>query len=230
MTHPATLRKVTDWYWFVAWATREIVFRALGGITEHKIENVPLSGPLLVAPVHVSHMDPPLVGCLVPRKVRFMAKKELFFFPIGPFIASVGAFPVNRGEGDSAAIRLSLEELKADRAVLVFPEGTRGDGKTLGQLQPGVAMLAKRSGAKVLPIGLAGSQKILAKGRLLPRRSHCTVVYGQPFTFAEAKDLHPHLPDREAFAAELAHRLQAATAEAGLTLALPPKEPQPQST
>jgi len=212
------------WYRFVAWLFRYGIFGTLGGVTVRHADRVPMEGPVIVAPVHVSHFDPPLMGATFPRVLRTMAKKELFFPPLGWLIRSIGVYPVNRGEADSSAIRTTLAVLEAGESALLFPEGTRGDGVTLGPIQPGIALFARKTGAKIVPVGLAGTAAILPKGKKFPRRSKCTVVFGEPFSYA---DLVAELGEKEAkkqFSDILAQRLAAACAEAGFPVALPPKQ------
>lgn len=206
------------WFRFAGWFCRLILFKPLGRITVLGVENVPLEGPLLVAPIHTSHLDPPLVGSSVPRVLRFMAKKELFFFPLGPLIRSLGAFPVGRGEGDSAAIRLTLAELERGAAILIFPEGTRGDGLKLGEIQIGTAMIAKKSGAKVMPVGISGASHMLPKGKIFPRPAKLVVNFAQPFTYAEVAVGDSERENRILFVKELTRRLHKASTDAGLEL------------
>lgn len=190
------------WYWFVRNAVRYGFFGPLGGLRVRGLENVPSDGPLIVASNHVSFADPPVVSCSMPRAVHFMAKEELFKPPVfGPLIASLKAFPVSRGAGDKAAIKKALEVLAQGHALLVFPEGTRGDGEELLPFQSGVALLAKRSGANVLPFGICGSRKLLPKGKSLPRWSPVTAHIGQPLTWEE-------FPKRDEFNAELRQRME----------------------
>lgn len=188
----------------------------MGGYELRGVENVPESGPLLVAPIHLSHIDPPLVGSLAPRQLQFMAKKELFFFPLGLLIKSLGAFPVSRGDGDSAAIRWTISELQAGKAVLVFPEGTRGDGVTLGPIQAGIAMLAKRSGAMVMPVGINGTHKMMPRGKSFPKRAKIIVAFGKPFTYDEVAIGDSEKERKEAFASYLATELVEACRAADL--------------
>ncbi|MCB0825156.1 MAG: 1-acyl-sn-glycerol-3-phosphate acyltransferase [Armatimonadetes bacterium] len=210
-------RDGTAWYRFIAWLVRTVIFRMTGGVSTIGIKNVPMDGPLLVAPLHVSNLDPPLVGSTCPRALRFMAKKELFVFPLGVLIRSLGAFPLDREGGDTAAIRLAISELKAGRAVLIFPEGTRGNGQTMGNIQGGISMLAKRSGAQVLPVGLAGTHIVWPKGQKALRRAKMTVVFGEPFTYADIEAQSDGDP-RKAFADELTKRIQQATIAGGLPI------------
>lgn len=206
------------WYRFAGWFCRTFFFRPLGRLEVRGLENVPAEGPLLVAPIHTSHIDPPLVGSVCPRILRFMAKKELFFFPLGPLIRSLGAFPVGRGEGDSAAIRLTLAELERGAAILIFPEGTRGDGRRLGDIQIGTAMIAKKSGAKILPVGIAGAAAMLPKGKLFPRRAKLVVCFGPAFTYQDTATGSSERENRTLFVKALKGRLHQACTQAGLEL------------
>ncbi len=147
---------------------------------------IPKSGPLLIASNHVSFADPPAIGCSSPRSLRFMAQAELFKPPLfRNIIRKLGSFPVKRGEADSQAIRTALEILADGQALLVFPEGRRGDGIQLLPANKGVTLLAMKSGAKILPVGICNTHIRLPKGRILPKLSRVTVVYGEPFTYDE---------------------------------------------
>ena len=211
------------WYWFVETLARVGAFQVFGGLTIIGRDNIPLKGPVIVAPNHLSHFDRPLVAGTVPRKVAFMAKEELFKVPVfGPMIRSLNAFPVRRGGGDTEAIRKTLERLAAGELVLVFPEGTRGDGKVLGPFNRGVALLAKRSGAAVVPTGISGTERKLPKGASIPRWAHATIAYGPPLRYAD-------FPDRDAFADALRAAVHAACQRAGLPLTDGPESPNSKS-
>ncbi|HRI44268.1 MAG TPA: lysophospholipid acyltransferase family protein [Fimbriimonadaceae bacterium] len=212
------------WYRFIRWAARYLFFGALGGMRSEDSQKVPMEGPVILAPVHFSYLDPMIVSCGTARAVSFMAKKELFeVFGLGWLIRSLDAFPVERGAGDSAAIRHAIEMLQQGRALILFPEGTRGDGKTLGPITPGVAMLARRTGAKIVPVGVVGTQVAWPKHQKRPRRHRTKVIYGDPFTYEEATAGLGEKEKRTAFAEYLSQRLIELCARGGLILALPPK-------
>ncbi|MDE2290857.1 MAG: 1-acyl-sn-glycerol-3-phosphate acyltransferase [Elusimicrobia bacterium] len=128
--------------------------RLTKGVRWEGLESVPREGPLLVAANHVSMIDPPLVGLALSqvRLSRFMAKEELFRFPpLGRLLRRIGCIPLDRGRGDVKAVREALEVLREGGCLTVFPEGTRArDGKP-GRPKPGVALLARQTGARVLP-------------------------------------------------------------------------------
>ena len=142
-------------------------------------ENVPASGGLVVASNHVSYLDPPILGSHFPRPVHFMAKRELFSVPVlGPIIAALQAFPVNRDQGDLGAIRHALRVLKDGGVVGIFPEGRRNrDGEA--QARGGAVLLAATAHCPVVPVALVGTA--VAAKRL--RKSHVEVRIGQPMTF-----------------------------------------------
>jgi len=174
-------------------------------------ENVPAFGPLIVAPNHTSYLDPPVAGSALDRQLFFMAKVELFGVPfLGWLIRQYGAFPVRRGVADRAAMRHAERLLRAGHGVLVFPEGTRSpDGRlTPGEL--GIAMLAMRTGAPVLPIGVDGTDRVMPRGTLIMRPACIRVNIGRPLRF---DDLCRQGPVTRETLEEAVRRITAALAE-----------------
>lgn len=219
MSAPRIKDKGSLWYRFARLVLKNLFYRLLGGYRAIHAERFPLEGPVLVAPVHVSLLDPPVVGCDCPRQINFMAKKELFKNPLfGRLLRSVGAFPVARGEGDTAAIRGAIEILQQGRCVLIFPEGTRGDGESFGEIKPGIAMLAKRSGAVVMPVGIHGTQLRLGKGSRRLRLAKITVVFGRPLKYSEIEAEGDPKTARDRFTQAYIAALDEACREAGLVM------------
>jgi len=148
------------------------------------IEHVPESGPVILAPNHVSYLDPVLIGIALLRRVHFMAKKELFRNPlIGWLLRGLQAYPVTRERVDPSTLKRTLSLLAAGQVVLMFPEGTRGDGRTLGPAKPGIAVIAARSGAAVVPVFHWGAEQALPRGGHWVRRAPLRVRFGAPLSF-----------------------------------------------
>jgi 1-acyl-sn-glycerol-3-phosphate acyltransferase len=205
-------------YTFIRWLVRNTFFRAVASMRVVDENRVPPDGGLIIAPNHISHADPPAVSCAMRRKICFMAKEELFRGPFGKLISALGAFPVKRGEGDTEAVRLTMSLLERGEAVLVFPEGTRGDGEAFQPVNRGVGMLAKRTGAKVVPVAIVGTEKVLPRGSSKPHRHKIVLAFGEPFTYADTSMGANDRENRELFAAELTRRILALCGEQGMPL------------
>ena len=171
-------------------------------------EHVPESGPVILAPNHVSYLDPVVVGVAVSRRVHFMAKKELFRNPlIGWFLRALQAYPVTRERVDPSTLKRTLSFLAAGQVVLMFPEGTRGDGRALRPAKPGIAVVAARSGAAVVPVFHWGAERVLPRGSRRVRRVPLRVRFGPPLTFPAGGR-----PDRETVEAFCRELMQAIAA------------------
>jgi 1-acyl-sn-glycerol-3-phosphate acyltransferase len=144
-------------------------------------ENVPRQGPLLVVANHLNLSDPPLLGVSLGRKAIFMAKEELFRSRFSAyFISNFGSFPVHRGKLDREAIRQAKQVLADGVALVMFPEASRSKSAQLQPAFPGSALIARRSGAPILPVGITGTERIKGMAWIL-RRPRITVNIGQPF-------------------------------------------------
>lgn len=135
-------------------------------------ENVPKDGGVIIAYNHRSYWDPVMAGATSGRKLRFMAKEELFKNKLfGALIKSLGAFPISRGRGDIGAIKGSLKILKEGNAMLIFPEGKRVTDGSKVKAKPGVAAIAHRAKVPVVPASISGEYKWMRK---------ITVTYSEP--------------------------------------------------
>jgi 1-acyl-sn-glycerol-3-phosphate acyltransferase len=165
--------------------TRRVLLPLYTRIQVTGIENVPLQGPLIIASNHLNDADPGIICTRIPRKVAFMAKIELFRVPLlSQFLRAFGAFPVERGKADLAALRQATQALLRGQAVCIFPEGTReGPAERLTEGWPGAALLALRNDVDILPIAITGSGRLNIPRmflRLLQRRA-VTFTVGAPF-------------------------------------------------
>ena len=145
--------------------------RIIGG------ENIPAEGGFLLCPNHISARDPMVILMHVRRKVRFMAKKELFDnWLIGGLLRAVGAFPVARGQADLGAIREGVKTLKAGDGLGIFPQGTRSADNEHLQMHNGTALLTQQTGAPVIPVFIDGPY----------RKFHVINIYiGKPLNLSE---------------------------------------------
>lgn len=129
-------------------------------------ENMPGQGPVLLCANHESLTDPVAIVCALNRPVRFMAKKEVMDVPVlGALLRALGAFAVERGSGDLAAVRSALAILKEGHALGIFPQGSRS-WKSGGDFQNGAALIAFRSGAPVVPVYIHGRARLFRPLRL----------------------------------------------------------------
>jgi 1-acyl-sn-glycerol-3-phosphate acyltransferase len=171
---------VNVFYWVSTGAMRLVVW-TFGRYQVVGAERMPRSGPLIVVANHLNNADPPLLGASLPRRIRFMAKQELFDSPLGPLVRWFGAFPVRRFEADLAALRRAQGILKEGGVLGMFPEGHRSRSGGMGPPHPGTALIALRSGAPLLPVAITGTEAIRTPLVLL-RRPRIRVVVGEPFT------------------------------------------------
>ncbi|QHT60516.1 1-acyl-sn-glycerol-3-phosphate acyltransferase [Paenibacillus lycopersici] len=153
-----------------------ILYAVLFRFEASGLENIPSSGPVVLCSNHISLLDPTTVGTKVDRKVHYMAKAELFDVPLfGPFIRSLGAFPVKRGGVSKEAIRTAIALLKEGKVMGIFPEGSRSAaGDSAGK--KGAAMIALKSGAVVIPVAIIGKYGIFRKMR---------IKYGKPIDMSD---------------------------------------------
>ena len=154
------------------------------------IENVPAAGPFLVASNHASHLDPPLVGCHVPRQMAFFARKTLWNGKVATWwLDGVGAIPVDRdGGSDVSAIKNVLRTVQSGKALTLFPEGTRSPDGSLQPAKSGVGMIACRTAVPVVPVRIFNSHIAFGKGGGFRPGTRVSIVYGKPLQPADYDD------------------------------------------
>lgn len=150
------------------------------------VENVPTQGPLVLAPNHFSHMDHFFVGVYLRRKVRFMAKSQLFGPPVLTYIYKHGGvFPVRRGGHDEEAFETVRQLIDQGEMLLVYVEGGRSRSGRLGEPKPGIGRIALEHGVPIVPVAIHGSERARQWTRL--RFPKVTVQFGEPVSFPVEK-------------------------------------------
>ena len=145
--------------------------------TVRGLHHIPAEGSGIVYSNHISLLDPIFIGCILHRRIYFMAKQELFRLPgLSAVFRALGAFPVKRGKADMSAIKRSLQVLKEDKLFGIFPEGTRSKSGEMKAFSHGIASIAIRSQAPVIPVAITGEYRLF-------RRIYISI--GEPLTFPD---------------------------------------------
>lgn len=173
------------------------------------LENVPLTGPVIIASNHRSFVDSVYLSALSPRQVCFMAKEEYFIgkgpkgFASRTFFQAVGSFPVRRGSAADAVKALEDGEdiLRQGKIFGIYPEGTRTRTGAIGTGKTGAAELAIRTGATIVPVGIMGTENVMAVEQRFPRPVTFTVRFGEPIP-APARQ-QPAGPQRRALTEQI---------------------------
>lgn len=170
---------VKTWVQVIIWLTVRKDFQGL--------EKVPRRGPLIMTANHFNMADPPVLTAVMPRRIVWMAKRELFDIPvIGWLYHLFGLIPVRRFEADLSALRKAQQALKRGHMLGMFPEGTRSAGRGLKEGEPGTAVIALRSGAPILPVGIWGTENV-SLPRDLFRRTSISIRVGEPYYLAATR-------------------------------------------
>jgi len=187
--------------YFLGRAIFRVLFRCLCLWEVEGRENLPPRGGVILAPNHTSYLDPPLAGSAVGRPVYFMAKEELFSVPIlGWLIRRTHAFPVRRGAADRQALKKARELLERGEVLVMFPEGRRSLDARLQKAELGLALVAARANAPVVPMALIGSNRALPGGSPFLRPAKIRVRIGAPIFFASVTNQDISRQSLQAFA------------------------------
>ncbi len=192
-----------------------VISKAMFGLRIEGQEHIPETGAAIVAANHLSFLDPVIIGVAIRRPLHFMAKEELFRFrPFGWLLRAYQAFPVGRGKADLQAIKQAVSLLQGGELVLIFPEGTRGDGKRVGPAKPGIGLVAARSRAPVVPAFHWGTERALPRGAWVPRPHRVILRFGPPLRFEHTEaDREPGHHDVDAFSQMIMERIAALNAQ-----------------
>lgn len=178
----------------------------LYGVKRPDNSSVPNDGGIIVAANHTSLLDAVFIAIAVKRKLTFMAKKELFGFkPFGKLISALGAFPVDRGNNDIAAVKTAVKLLRGGHAMLLFPQGTRCKRADNVSAKHGAVRLAILTGAPILPVYVSEGHRIFGK------RGY--VKIGSPIDYSAYKKAHPEEEDYERLSQELMEKIYSLSEE-----------------
>ncbi len=184
--------KETPLWYRLLWILALVIFKVFFGLRIYGRENIPLKGGVILASNHLSYLDPIVLGLLTPRKLNFMAKRELFenfFFRL--LITKLGAFPLKRGRLDRSSYEKALSLIREGKILALFPEGTRSEKGKLRSLRKGAAKIAFKTGAPLVPIIIKGTDKALPKGKRMVKLAKIRVRIGRPLkveTFTPEKN------------------------------------------
>jgi 1-acyl-sn-glycerol-3-phosphate acyltransferase len=176
------------WYWVLL-----LLFTFIYRARFYNTGAVPDVGGLLVISNHQSHLDPPLVGVAIRRRnMAAIARAGLFKVPVlGFWLRAVGCIAIKEDAGDAGALRAAIEQLKAGRLVVIFPEGSRSPDGAVHEFKRGVWLMMMRSGVPVLPAAVEGCFDAMPRGKTWPRvfGERVAVAFGTPISHAELKAL-----------------------------------------
>ena len=169
----------------ITWHLGRMVFAIFFRWRVFHPERVPLEGAVILSANHASYMDPPLIGCAIPRAVNYLARDTLFRFPVvGWYLRALNAVPVDRGGGGGAGLKAILDRLLAGGGIVVFPEGTRTSDGRLQTARSGIGLTVIKSTAPVVPVRVFGTFEAWGRQRKIPFPHRIAVKYGHPLDFA----------------------------------------------
>lgn len=168
------------------WIIR-LIFRINGRLEVKGIDNIPMEGGVIVASNHISYLDPPLLGAIIPRKVTFMARRGLFDIkvPLLRWVIRHYAFPVDREKTLPSTIKEALRRLKNGELLVIFPEGRRSETGGLLEGKKGIGLIVGRSRVAVVPALIQGTDRALPVGGKWLRKAKISVIFDKPLYFSE---------------------------------------------
>jgi len=179
--------------YFLGWCFFRLTYRVFFRRRAFNPERVPRTGPVILASNHESYLDPMLVGASLPRAINYLAREDLFSFPVlGWVLRNWQAVPVNREGGGAKGLKAILDRLLAGGAIILFPEGTRSRDGNLQPARSGIGLTVIKSTAPVVPVRVFGTFEAFNRFMRFPRPRPVAAKFGQPMLFdqlrAEAKD------------------------------------------
>jgi 1-acyl-sn-glycerol-3-phosphate acyltransferase len=206
-------QRMTFWY-LLGYSLSKAIAKTFFNYRVIGAENMIEEGPCIIAANHCSYLDPPLVGVACKRAIHYLARKSLLDVPIlGPILPELNVIPVDQKNADRSALMGAIRVVKNGGAVLIFPEGSRSPDGQLQPAQPGIGMIAAKTGAPVVPMRVFGSYEALPKDCSLPRCNPIALVIGKPLRFSVGE---PEIEGREIYG-EISKRVMYAVAQKKLS-------------
>jgi len=158
-----------------------VICKILFRLKVEGVKHIPKKGGFILASNHISYLDPITLGVACPRRLNFMAKEELFCNSLfSRFISMLGAFPVKRDSADLFALKEAMRRVRENKALVLFPEGSRKSDSNSDGLYSGVGFLAVKLAVPVLPAFIKGTDSVLPIGAKFIRPCKISVYFGKP--------------------------------------------------
>ncbi len=174
--------------YFLGWCFFRTVFKLYFGWRVYNPERVPSEGPVILASNHASFLDPPLVGAGLKRGINYLARENLFRFPVmGWVLRNWQVVPVDREGGGARGLKAILDRLLDGGAIILFPEGTRTRDGKLQPARSGIGLTVIKSDAPLVPVRVFGTFEAYGRQMRFPRPRRVAVKYGQPMRFEQLR-------------------------------------------
>lgn len=158
-----------------------IIFKILFRFKVEGEKHIPKKGGFILASNHTSYLDPVVLGVACPRKLNFMAKEELFCNPLFSWlISTLGAFPVKRDSADLSALKEAMRRVKKNKAIVLFPQGSRKFDNNSDEHYSGIGFLAVKLNVPIIPAFIKGTDSALPVGAKFIRPCRICVYFGKP--------------------------------------------------
>jgi len=178
-------QRMTFWY-LLGYSLSKAIAKTFFNYRVIGAENMIEEGPCIIAANHCSYLDPPLVGVACKRAIHYLARKTLLDWPVlGPIFPQLNVIPVDQENPERSALMGVIRVVRGGGAALIFPEGSRSRDGQLQAVEPGIGLIAAKTGAPVVPVWIDGSFAAFPPGAKFASKKPIRVIIGQPLRMAE---------------------------------------------